>query len=294
MYYIRTLNKYKMSYHTIREEELKNKIANEYFWTYDSTRIIGDVDFCISIHQADKSVAEQESLLWAEAKKGSSDIYKSFVQLILTIGKARTFDNYLPPPFLGAFDADNIAFIPYNDIHDVFYQNDCLAFTLFHGQNRISVKYGTNHWIPFTEQEVNAGERFESNFMSQFINGEIKPDDEPTDIFTVLKEPTEHYKVPLKFSDEAKHVFDTGRELWKYYHAQPYLVANASFYDIKEHFQGRNDKGKMNHKSNDQKYNSLIYDLRESLKNTSSKNSTKSIRVRVFKRVRNKQPNILH
>ena len=46
-------------------------------------------------------------MLWAEAKKGNqADIYESFVQLIITIGKARTFDTYLPPNFLGAFDAE--------------------------------------------------------------------------------------------------------------------------------------------------------------------------------------------
>ena len=113
-----------MSYHQILEEELKNKVASDYFYMFDWTRIIGKVDFCVSMIQEDTSTSEQESLLWAEAKKGSSDIYKSIVQLILTIGKARTFDKHLPPPFLGALDADKIAFIPYDDIHDIFYQND--------------------------------------------------------------------------------------------------------------------------------------------------------------------------
>jgi len=108
----------------IREEELKNKIAKDYFWIYETTKIIGNVDFCISMHQSERELSEQESLLWAEAKKGIADIYESLVQLILTIGKARTFDKYLPPAMLGAFDAEKIAFIPYNDIHDIFYQND--------------------------------------------------------------------------------------------------------------------------------------------------------------------------
>ncbi len=112
-----------MSYKiNIPEEELKNKIAQDYFWIYDHTKIIGNVDFCISMHKNES--LEQESLLWAEAKKGQSDIYKSFVQLILTIGKARTFDNYLPPAFLGAFDAKKIAFIPYSAIYEIFYLND--------------------------------------------------------------------------------------------------------------------------------------------------------------------------
>lgn len=113
-----------MKYGNIREEELKNKIALDYFWLYDCTKIIGNVDFCISMWQGTKDDAEPQSLLWAEAKAGSSDIYTSIVQLILTIGRARTFDKYLPPSFLGAFDAEKIAFIPYNDIHDIFYIND--------------------------------------------------------------------------------------------------------------------------------------------------------------------------
>jgi hypothetical protein len=44
-----------------------------------------------------------------------------FVQLILTIGKARTFDSYNPLPFLTVFDYEKIAFLQYNAVHDVFY-----------------------------------------------------------------------------------------------------------------------------------------------------------------------------
>ena len=113
-----------MSYQNIREEELKNKIANDYFGLYDCTKIIGNVDFCVTIHHSGHDLFEQESLLWAEAKTGSFDINKSLTQLILTIGKARTFDQFLPPPYLGALDAEKMAFIPYNEIQDIFYQND--------------------------------------------------------------------------------------------------------------------------------------------------------------------------
>lgn len=113
-----------MKYHNIREEELKNKVAKDYFWIYDSTKIVGNVDFCVCMHQNQEKLFEQESLLWAEAKKNVSDVYNSIVQLILTIGKARTFDKFLPPPMLGALDGEKIAFIPYNEIHDIFYQND--------------------------------------------------------------------------------------------------------------------------------------------------------------------------
>ncbi len=148
--------------------------------------------------------------------------------------------------------------------NDTEFQNDCLAFCLFNGQNRISVTEGTNHWIPFTEQEVNAKEKFASNFMTDFIKGKIVPEVE-VDLF-VVNEPKSQYQVPLKFSNEATEVFDAGRELWKYYHSQKDINVNASFYDIREYFQGRNEKtGRMNNKSNDEKYTTLIAELREKL-----------------------------
>ncbi|HBJ76727.1 MAG TPA: nucleoside 5-triphosphatase RdgB (dHAPTP, dITP,XTP-specific), partial [Porphyromonadaceae bacterium] len=46
---------------------------------------------------------------------------------------------------------------------------------------------------------------------------------------------------------------------------------NASFYDIKEYFQGRNEKGKMNSKSEDSHYMELIKTLRESIKTLGDK-----------------------
>lgn len=150
---------------------------------------------------------------------------------------------------------------------DTEFQNDCLAFTLFHNQNLITCKEGTNHWIPFTEDEVNAKERFESHFMSDFIKGKIKKGkDGAGHMLSILFEPEAQYKTPLRFSPEAQAVFDAGREIWKYYHSKPFIDVNASLYDIKEFFQGRNEKGKMNHKSNDQTYNKLIENLREKLK----------------------------
>ena len=175
---------------------------------------------------------------------------------------------------------------------DKDFQNDCLAFTLFHSQNRITSKEGINHWIPFTEQEVDAQEKMESNFMTQFIKGKIKPS-EDTNIFTVIEEPKTPYETPLKFSVEAKAVFDAGRELWRYYHAQKFpsigglsqkfpsdggvsagrggYNVNASLYDIRELFQGRNEAGKMNNKSTDETYSKLIANLRASLKALANK-----------------------
>ncbi|MDR0408912.1 MAG: hypothetical protein LBH18_00740, partial [Spirochaetaceae bacterium] len=46
---------------------------------------------------------------------------------------------------------------------------------------------------------------------------------------------------------------------------------NASFYDIREYFQGRKETGKMNAKSNDETYNALIKTLREKHTNLAAK-----------------------
>jgi len=141
---------------------------------------------------------------------------------------------------------------------DKEFQNDCLAYTLFN--NNIQIKFGVNHWIPFTESEVNAKEKFESNFMTDFIKGKMK-----TENFCNLfgNETTDNKA--LQFSQEATDVFNAGRELWKYYHSQKDINVNASLYDIKLHFQGRNDKGRMNAKSTDEKYTELISNLRQTL-----------------------------
>ncbi len=115
-------------YNALQEEELKLRIAEAFFAQYDCKPRIGKIDFCVTQIQDAKHPTkgrETVSLLWAEAKRGVvSNLYKPLVQLILTIGKARTFETYLPPPFLAAFDAEKIAFIPYKDILPFFALND--------------------------------------------------------------------------------------------------------------------------------------------------------------------------
>jgi hypothetical protein len=144
---------------------------------------------------------------------------------------------------------------------DKEFQNDCLTFTLF--SNNIQSKFGINHWIPFTELEVNAQERFKSNFMTNFIKGKIKIENK---VDLLAEKETQPIKQePLQFSAEAKAVFDAGRELWKYYHAKEDANENASLYDIRAYFQERNDKGRMNSKSKDEKYTALIAELRNKL-----------------------------
>ena len=65
--------------HKLLEEELKNKVAADWFAAFDTTRIIGKVDFCVAVRATG---------------------------------------------FLGAFDAEKIAFLPYEAVMEVFAQND--------------------------------------------------------------------------------------------------------------------------------------------------------------------------
>ena len=145
---------------------------------------------------------------------------------------------------------------------DTEFQNDCFTYTLLN--NNIQSKFGTNHWIPYTEYEVGANDRFESDFMTKFIQGKLSPNVVQEKLFV---ENNKNYgNTPLVFSKEATECFNAGRKLWKYYHSQPNCNVNASLYDIREHFQGRNEAGKMNNKSTDETYTHLISELRENLK----------------------------
>ncbi len=110
-------------YKNIREEELKNKVSIDWFKDFDTTEILGNIDFTV-YPKKKNNLFGKTPLLWAEAKKGNVDIVLMFVQLILTIGKARTFDKIMPPAFLGVFNFEKIGFIPYKDIQDIFYLND--------------------------------------------------------------------------------------------------------------------------------------------------------------------------
>lgn len=163
---------------------------------------------------------------------------------------------------------------------DIRFQNDSLIFTLFSNSNNIQSQHGTNHWIPFCEEEVGAQDNFESHFMHDFIMGKVKeekPQQKETmqDLFAEQDSqttddssftPTE----PLEFSQEAHAVLDAGRELWRYYHKQAGATPNASYYDIKMHFQGtkttKSGKVQMNSTSKDATYNTLIANLRQAMK----------------------------
>lgn len=84
------------------------------------------------------------------------------------------------------------------------FQSDCLVWMLFNGSNLSAGADGlrwnerdwslVNHFIPFTEADVGANARFESDFMVRHMAG-------------------------MTFSPEAKAVLEEGRNLWRRYHA---------------------------------------------------------------------------
>ena len=84
------------------------------------------------------------------------------------------------------------------------FKSDCLVWMLFNGSNLSAGADGlrwnnrdwtlVNHFIPFTETEVGASARFESDFMVRYVAG-------------------------MAFSPEAKAVLAEGRNLWRRYHA---------------------------------------------------------------------------
>ena len=157
--------------------------------------------------------------------------------------------------------------------YDKAFQSDCLAFALFHGQNRITSEHGINHWIPFTAEELKAPDLFKSSFMADFIAGRCKL----PNVTTLFERAEESYipQDPIVFTPAAQKVMDIGRKIWYHYlhhkdgSNELYgadIDINASFYDIRAYFQGRDEKGKMNNESADQTYMSLLKDLRAAQK----------------------------
>ncbi|PDW73548.1 hypothetical protein BB420_07120 [Helicobacter pylori] len=159
-------------------------------------------------------------------------------------------------------------YAPYDDTwqDDSEFKGNCLIFMLFHTQNRITTTQGTNHFIPFNEDEVESKERYSSHALLDFLKGGIK--EEGDSLFLNDKKENK----PLKFSLCASKVFDAGREVYRHYHKQAstnrLYYANASLYDIKEFFQGRNAQGKLNlpAKAKDEYYKQLYANLQDALK----------------------------
>lgn len=171
-------------------------------------------------------------------------------------------------------DRDQFLYPNEDWIYDKEFHSDCLAFTLFHPQNRISSQQGINHWLPFTEEEVNANGIFDSHFMTDFIKGQIKTENKKSDLLLYDNKDFYHGDAPIVFSNESLEIFESGKELWKYYHSFSNININFSFYDIRGYFQGFKNN-RMNNKSNDEKYDFLMKNLKEKMNILADKISIK-------------------
>jgi len=102
-----------------KEETLKAEVFQDFFGSskFLYRPNIDNIDFVVM----DKT---GRHVLWAETKRSATGIVEMFVQLILTIGKARTFDKNMPPQFLAVFDNVKFAFLPYSAVYEIFFQND--------------------------------------------------------------------------------------------------------------------------------------------------------------------------
>lgn len=118
------------------------------------------------------------------------------------------------------------------------FKNDCLIWMLFNGSNLTAsaneLEWNgkqwsiVNHFIPYTEEEVNAPARFESDFMVQYMQGKT-------------------------FSAEANAVLQEGKKLWQAYFAHTDVRSvrdelklnrpDVGWYQIRKAIQARNTSG---------------------------------------------------
>ena len=161
---------------------------------------------------------------------------------------------------------------------DYFFQTNCLIYTLFHEQNKITCTQGINHWIPFKEQEVGAKDRFESHFMSDFLSGIFKPR-QSKDLFSDAS-----IDFSIQMSPIAQSVLDAGRELWRYYHTQTDANPNASLNDIRDYFKGKGKNGRRNQKSSNQQFTELDDNLKVALQNLAAEICKKVYEYRFLKK----------
>ncbi|MBR6022123.1 MAG: hypothetical protein IK066_06865 [Kiritimatiellae bacterium] len=139
---------------------------------------------------------------------------------------------------------------------------DCLVYTLFHGQNRIKSSDGPNHWVPFSEEEIGTRDEITSHFMIDLLAGKTENRPVQGDLF----QETEKASSKPILSPEARTVLAAAKALYRHYHAQPASNPDASFYDIRLHFQKTDDRGRMNPTSDDETYNALLAALRTAQK----------------------------
>ena len=142
---------------------------------------------------------------------------------------------------------------PTGEITEEF-KTDCLVWMLFNGSNLTASandlewngrKWSiVNHFIPFTEEEVGAPERFESDFMVQYLaSPQPSPEEREQSVGSRLD----------NLSDEAKEVLAAGKALWQAYFAHTDVRtvrdelklnrADVGWYQVRKALQARNASG---------------------------------------------------
>ena len=160
-----------------------------------------------------------------------------------------------------------------NDRDQFLYPNDswkddmeflwnCVVYSLFHGQNRIQSANGINHWVPFSEEEIGTKDEIKSHFMIDLLEGNALRSPVQGDLF---KQDEKKNDKPA-LSAAARAVLKAAKALYRHYHAQANANPNASFYDIRLHFQKTDERGRMNPTSADETYNALLAALRAAQK----------------------------
>lgn len=141
-----------LDFSNLNEEPLKSSVAKAFFENFDFS---GDkIDFIITYSHKNKGKPLWiEPILWAEGKKGKSELFKSLAQLILTIGKYK-FYTHFPPPYLGAFDAFSFLFVEYHKLDFIFTRSDIDFSVTPSNHNTESFKYLLNELTPLLEKEA--------------------------------------------------------------------------------------------------------------------------------------------
>jgi hypothetical protein len=174
--------------------------------------------------------AEQQTVIYSSVYGGGNGFYIT-PENLWQASVIFTVRRLIKPTWLN----DRDQFLqPSKPLTDEF-KNDCLVWMLFNrcqrtaGANEIFWNEKNwslvNHFIPFSESEVNAPERFESDFMFQYIS-------------------------KMKFSEEATQVLKAAKHLWEIFfkHTDERAIRDeyklnrpdAGWYQIRKTLQARN------------------------------------------------------
>ncbi len=187
--------------------------------------------------------AEQQTIIYSSAYRGGHGYYKTNENL-LHIAIIFSIRRLIAPTWLN----DRDQFLqPSEPLTDEF-KNDCLIWMLFNRCQRTASandlewndkKWSiVNHFIPFTEEEVGANDRFESDFMVQYLRSTVG---------------TGRDLSVLDLSVQAAAVMSEGKKLWQAYFEHTDVRAvrdelklnrpDVGWYQVRNALKKRNESG---------------------------------------------------